>query len=174
MISRRNMLAGAAATLAAAAVDAVPATAATASGSVRAAARGQTGRDGLRVTAPTVEYVPHPLGLDAQRPRLSWPLASDRPGMRQRAYQVRVATTASGLSRPDVWDSGKVASGESVLVPYGGPELTPRTRYFWSVRVWDTEGRVSGWSAPSWWETGLMKAGQWTAEWISAPSSLTA
>ncbi|WP_128379732.1 alpha-L-rhamnosidase [Streptomyces cavernae] len=169
MISRRNILAGAAATVAAVTTDAVPATAAPGAGHVQAQAR----RNGLRVTAPTVEYVQHPLGLDAQRPRLSWPLASDRPGIRQSAYQVRVATTASRLSRPDVWDSGKVASGESVLVPYRGPGLKPRTRYFWSVRVWDADGRVSDWSAPSWWETGLMDAGKWTADWISAPASLT-
>nr|WP_275937269.1 alpha-L-rhamnosidase [Streptomyces fulvoviolaceus] len=127
----------------------------------------------MRVTAPTVEYIRHPLGIDAQRPRLSWPLVSDEVGMRQSAYQIRVATTASGLPRPDVWDSGKVTSGESVLVPYAGPGLEPRTRYHWSVRVWDADGQVSGWSAPSWWETGLMDAGQWTADWISAPADLT-
>ncbi|MEV0740052.1 alpha-L-rhamnosidase [Streptomyces sp. NPDC050549] len=132
----------------------------------------QTLRDGLRVTAPTVEYVRHPLGIDAQRPRLSWPLASDRVDMRQSAYQIRVATTASGLSRPDVWDSGKVTSGESALVSYRGPGLKPRTRYHWSVRVWDADGQVSAWSPPSWWETGLMDTGQWTADWISAPAGL--
>ncbi|GGN80074.1 rhamnosidase [Streptomyces albiflavescens] len=172
MISRRNILAGAAATVVAATVDGVPATAAPASRQVQAQAQAHTQRDGLRVTAPTVEYVQHPLGLDAQRPRLSWPLVSDKAGMRQSAYQIRVATTASGLPRPDVWDSGKVTSGESVLVPYGGPVLKPRTRYHWSVRVWDGDGQVSGWSAPSWWETGLMDGGEWTAEWISAPASL--
>ncbi|MFJ5898864.1 alpha-L-rhamnosidase [Streptomyces sp. NPDC093064] len=171
MISRRSVLAGAAATVAAAALDAGPAAALPASEPVQA--QTPAGHDGLRVTAPSVEYVQHPLGLDAQRPRLSWPLASDKPGMRQSAYQIRVATTAKGLSRPDVWDSGKVTSGESVLVPYGGPGLEPRTRYFWSVRVWDTDGRTSGWSEPSWWETGLMDAGEWTADWISAPASLT-
>lgn len=100
-------------------------------------------------------------------------MASDRPGVRQSAYQVRVASSASGLSHPDVWDSGKVVSGESVLVPYTGPQLKPRTRYFWSVRVWDTDGNASGWSAPSWWETGLMESAQWSAEWISAPPVLT-
>ncbi|MFE7212231.1 alpha-L-rhamnosidase [Streptomyces sp. NPDC001698] len=170
MISRRSVLAGAAATVAAA-LDAGPAAALPASEPGQAQA--PAGHDGLRVTAPNVEYVQHPLGLDAQRPRLSWPLASDKPGMRQSAYQIRVATTAKGLSRPDVWDSGKVASDESVLVPYGGPGLEPRTRYFWSVRVWDADGRASGWSEPSWWETGLMDAGEWTADWISAPASLT-
>ncbi|MER5435144.1 alpha-L-rhamnosidase [Streptomyces sp. NPDC002588] len=170
MISRRNVLAGAAAVVAAVTADAIPAAAAPASGD---GAQAQTGRGGLRVTAPTVEYVRHPLGLDAQHPRLSWPLLSEKTDARQSAYQIRVAGTESGLSRPDVWDSGKVVSGESVLVPYAGPGLKPMTRYHWSVRVWDADGRVSGWSEPSWWETGLMDAGQWTADWISAPASLT-
>ncbi|MBW8792430.1 MAG: family 78 glycoside hydrolase catalytic domain [Streptomyces sp.] len=175
MISRRNILAGAAATVAAAAAGGVSASPASASGQPQPQAQAHSGKagDGLSVAAPTVEYVRHPLGLDVQHPRLSWPLVSGRVDVRQSAYQVRVATTASKLDRPDVWDSGKVASGESVLVPYSGPALKSRTRYHWSVRVWDGEGRVSGWSAPSWWETGLMGTGQWTADWISAPASLT-
>ncbi|WP_371673744.1 glycoside hydrolase family 78 protein [Streptomyces sp. NBC_00289] len=165
MISRRNILAAAAATVAATAADAGSA------GAVPARAR--TRRGTLRVTAPTVEYVRRPLGLDAQRPRLSWPMASDKKDVRQSAYQVRVASSASKLSRPDVWDSGKVSSGESLHVPYAGPRLKPRTRYFWSVRVWDAENNASGWSSPDWWETGLMDVSQWSAEWVSAPPALT-
>ncbi|MFC7512476.1 alpha-L-rhamnosidase N-terminal domain-containing protein [Streptomyces thermocarboxydus] len=114
----------------------------------------------MEITAPTVEYARHPLGLD-ERVRGSagpWPW---RAGLRQSAYQLRVATSVSALARPDVWDSGRVTSEESVLVPYEGPELRPRTRYFWTVRVWDGKGRVTPWSEPDWWETGLMDAGQW-------------
>ncbi len=125
----------------------------------------------MKITAPTVEYARHPLGLDEPRPRFSWPMASDEPGLRQSAYQLRVATSAAALAHPDVWDSGRVASDESALVPYAGPELRPRTRYFWTVRVWDGRGGVSGWSAPDWWETGLLGADQWSARWISAPRS---
>ncbi|MEV8031691.1 alpha-L-rhamnosidase [Streptomyces sp. NPDC086182] len=176
MISRRNILAGAAGAVAATATGAGPAVAASVpapmSAPVSATAGSRTRRGAPRVTAPTVEYVKHPLGLDAQRPRLSWPLVSDKPGTLQSAYRLRVASSASGLSRPDVWDSGKVTSDQSVLVPYAGPQLAPRTRYFWSVRVWDTDGAASGWSAPSWWETGLMDA-SWSADWVSAPAVLT-
>ncbi|GGX80222.1 alpha-L-rhamnosidase [Streptomyces fructofermentans] len=169
MISRRNILAGAAATVAAAAATAGPAHAVPSSTTGQAAGR----RGALRVTAPTVEYVRHPLGLDTPHPRLSWPMASDEAGARQSAYQVRVASTADGLARPDIWDSGRVASAESVLVAYAGPRLAPGTRYFWSVRVWDADGGVSPWSEPSWWETGLMEDEQWSARWISAPPVLT-
>ncbi|WP_328862263.1 alpha-L-rhamnosidase [Streptomyces sp. NBC_00306] len=167
MISRRNILASAVATAGAVAAGAGPAVA------VPSPAAGRASRSALRIVSPTVEYVRQPLGLDAARPRLSWPMVSARPGQRQSAYHVRVATSAAGLSHPDVWDSGKTVSDESALVPYAGPPLEPRTRYFWSVRVWDADGGASPWSAPSWWETGLMGAGQWSAKWISAPSVLT-
>ncbi|MGW7270973.1 alpha-L-rhamnosidase [Streptomyces sp. NPDC054864] len=164
MISRRRLLSttATAALGTAMAAGAVPATHAAPSAGGRA----------LRVTKPTVEYVRHPLGLDVPRPRLSWPLASDADGQAQSAYQVRVATTPERLSKPDVWDSGKVASSDSVLVPYAGPDLASRTRYYWSVRVWDTAGKASAWSEASWWETGLSGAKDWTARWIGAPASL--
>ncbi|WP_405608092.1 alpha-L-rhamnosidase [Streptomyces sp. NBC_00076] len=168
MISRRNIL-----TAAAAAAGTAAATAADTGSATAAPARAGTRGGALRVTAPTVEYVRHPLGLDVQHPRLSWPMASDEQGARQSAYQVRVASSAAALSHPDVWDSGKVSSDESVLVPYAGPQLKPRTRYFWSVRVWDATNHASGWSPAAWWETGLMDAAQWSADWVSAPPALT-
>ncbi|MEY9810002.1 alpha-L-rhamnosidase [Streptomyces albogriseolus] len=170
MISRRDVLASTAAVVAAAAAGAGPAQAVPVSPTT-ARAGGRSAP--VKITAPAVEYARHPLGLDEPRPRFSWPMASHEPGMRQSAYQLRVATTASALAQPDVWDSGRVASDESHLVPYAGPELRPRTRYFWTVRVWDGEGRASRWSEPAWWETGLMDAGQWSARWISAPAELT-
>ncbi|MFD3573348.1 alpha-L-rhamnosidase [Streptomyces sp. NPDC058644] len=164
MISRRRLLSttATAALGTAMAAGAVPAAVAAPSAGGRA----------LRVTRPTVEYVRHPLGLDVPRPRLSWPLTSTKEGQAQTAYQVRVASAPGRITEPDVWDSGKVASSDSVLVPYAGPDLTSRTRYYWSVRVWDSAGRASEWSEPSWWETGLLAAKDWTARWIGAPASL--
>ncbi|MFJ3496956.1 alpha-L-rhamnosidase [Streptomyces sp. NPDC086091] len=167
MISRRRLLGTTATTLGTGlAVGGLP-SAAQAAGLARAAA--------ARVLEPTVEYVRNPLGLDVARPRLSWPLAPTGGELRQTAYQVRVATRADLLaSAPDVWDSGRIVSERSTLVPYGGPRLRPRTRYFWTVRVWDGAGQASAWSAASWWETGLVEAAAWQARWISAPAALTA
>ncbi|MGJ3559757.1 hypothetical protein ACR6C2_17905 [Streptomyces sp. INA 01156] len=126
MISRRNILAGAVATAGVVATGAAPA--------VAAPSAAGKGRSVLRVASPTVEYVRHPLGLDVARPRLSWPLTAAASGQRQSAYQVRVASSAARLPRPDVWDSGRVASAESVLVPYDGPG---------SSRVRATTGRCA-------------------------------
>ncbi|MFF3395073.1 alpha-L-rhamnosidase [Streptomyces sp. NPDC002669] len=135
----------------------------------------------IRVTRPTVEYAERPLGLDIRHPRLSWLLEPTEPGLRgqaQSAYRIRVATDPDRLAAPDVWDSGTVTSGTSLLVPYAGPELQPRTRYFWTVRVWDETGRAAAWSPPTWWETGLLAdphdASPWTAQWIGAPAPLLA
>ena len=125
----------------------------------------------VTVTDLTVEHATNPLGIDAERPRLSWVLTSRRRGVRQGAYQVQVASSAAALAagRADVWDSGRVASSSSVGVRYGGPALRSRTRYFWRVRVWDGEGRASAWSGTAWWEMGLLQRSDWQAGWIGAP-----
>src|SRR5262249_59811794 len=65
-----------------------------------------------------------PLGVDVERPRLSWQLHDARDGARQTAYQIQVASSVSLLSvKPDVWDSGKVASDRSQGISYAGPPL---------------------------------------------------
>src|ERR1044072_8223741 len=59
----------------------------------------------LRIRSTTVEYAPHPLGLDTHPPRLSWILESDARDQSQSAYRIRVATSPDRLGAPDVWDS---------------------------------------------------------------------
>ena len=109
------------------------------------------------------EYKVDPLGIDVAQPRLSWQLRSDARGVVQSAYQLEV--TRDGRT---VWDTGKVASDRSVLVPYGGPALESSGRYTWRVRVWDGGGKPSAWSAPGHWEMGLLSSGDWKARWIEA------
>jgi alpha-L-rhamnosidase len=113
------------------------------------------------------EYAANPIGIDEPAPRLSWVLHSDRRGTMQSAYEIRVAKSASDLARAPVWNSGKVASSESVNRPYAGPPLVPGQRYHWQVRAWSGDGSATEWSAPAFWETGLMGAAQWKARWIT-------
>lgn len=124
----------------------------------------------LAVTELTTERASDPIGLDVARPRLGWMIGAAARGVIQQAYQVRVATDKTRLGDPDVWDSGRVAARESTLVAYAGPPLHPRTRYLWQVRVWDTAGRTSDWSAPASWETGVKGPDGWRADWIGMPS----
>ncbi|WP_243842820.1 family 78 glycoside hydrolase catalytic domain [Mumia sp. ZJ430] len=122
------------------------------------------------VGALRVNSTENPLGIDGAAPRLGWQLDAARRAVTQSAYQVRVASSRSRLSDPDVWDSGKTSSRESVEVAYGGPTLASQTRYVWSVRVWDDAGAASAWSEPATFETGVLDADEWTASWIGAPS----
>lgn len=125
----------------------------------------------LKVMNLTCEHRANPLGIEAQRPRLSWQLQSEERNVMQAAYQLRVAETPEQLERGRrlIWDSGKVSSGQSLYVPYGGPLLEPGKRYYWQVRAWDGQGRSSAWSAPAWWEMGLGGPDGWQAQWITTP-----
>jgi alpha-L-rhamnosidase len=84
----------------------------------------------------------------------------------QQAYELLVSVDSTELQKNPLWQSGKVSSPASILRPYAGPPLRSGTRYYWQVRVWDNAGRVSDWSKPAFWETGLLDRTDWKAQWI--------
>lgn len=114
------------------------------------------------------EYLENPLGIDAATPHLSWQSDSTERNWRQSAYEVLVATSDGNLraGNADVWDSGRVASAESVGIVYRGPALESGKRYFWKIRVWDATGQVSESTEGAWWEMGLLHPADWKAKWI--------
>lgn len=118
------------------------------------------------------EYLESPLGMDAQKPRLSWVFESDERGQRQTAYQVIVASTPEILAKDqgDLWDSGRVDSDQTIHVEYAGKPLVSKQRCYWKVRVWDKDGRELPWSKPSLWTMGLLTASEWEARWIACPA----
>ncbi|MBB6693484.1 family 78 glycoside hydrolase catalytic domain [Cohnella xylanilytica] len=117
------------------------------------------------------EYRINPIGLGARLPRLSWKLRSEARGTRQSAYRLQVSEDRDFASF--LWDSGRVEGDASVHVEPTGVALRSRARYYYRVEVWNERGESSGWSAPgTYWETGLLTTGEWTADWISAPQGL--
>ncbi|MET7281359.1 family 78 glycoside hydrolase catalytic domain [Kribbella sp. NPDC005582] len=114
----------------------------------------------MQVRSLKTEYAVRPLGTDVDRPRFSWLVSSPQYGAIQTAYQVRVRS-----GEAEVWDSGKVSSSQT-FIKYDGPALTPRTRYDWTVRVWDGDDRETEWAADEWFETGLLDEGFGAAQWI--------
>ncbi len=113
------------------------------------------------------EYLENPLGIDAVSPHLSWQSDNGERNWTQAAYQVWVASSDDALraGKPDIWNSGKIDSSESVGIVYRGPALESRKRYYWKVRAWDVAGQVSE-SAVAWWEMGLLHPADWKAKWI--------
>lgn len=125
----------------------------------------------VRLGALRCEHLDNPAGIDAPKPRLSWVLEPTRRsarGQRQTAYQVLVASSTQHLAADigDLWDSGKVRSDQSVLVPYGGRPLVSAQECFWKVRVWDESGKASGWSDTGYWSMGLLQPADWQGQWI--------
>ena len=114
------------------------------------------------------EYLVDPLGIEVTDPRLSWEVIDPRRGAVQTAYQVLVASTPEGLAagKGHLWDTGRVASDQSVHVAYAGRKLRSRTRCHWKVRTWDAAGKASPWSRPALWTMGLLKRSDWQARWI--------
>ena len=117
------------------------------------------------------EYHINPIGIDVQTPRLSWKLVSEEQNVIQNACEIRVATSQKSLQSGKglLWSSGKIASQQSVNVEYGGEPLKSMQRVYWQVRVWDQNGKLSAWSSPAFWETGLMDSANWKASWIISP-----
>src|ERR1039458_7495589 len=117
------------------------------------------------------EYLKEPLGIDVLRPRLSWVLGADKGaarGQAQTGYQIVVASNRNELdaNQGDIWDSGRIASDQSIQVPYAGKALVSEEECLWKVRVWDEQGKPSPWSEPARWTMGLLRPSDWHAKWI--------
>ncbi|MDR3260476.1 MAG: family 78 glycoside hydrolase catalytic domain, partial [Tannerella sp.] len=120
------------------------------------------------VTRLSCEQVTNPLGVDTRQPLLSWQLESQENNTRQSAYEIIVSHDKTEIDRDigNAWTTGKIHSGESVFIPYGGAPLQPFTRYYWKVRIYNQNGTPSPWSAAAWFETAMLDASDWTAQWI--------
>ena len=114
------------------------------------------------------EYAVNPIGMDIQSPQLSWRVESEKRGVFQRAFQIMVADSPEDLSNSiaDIWDSGNIKSSKSTGVKYAGPELQSRKRYYWKVRVWNSDNIVSDWSQTAFFEMGLLNQEDWQSEWL--------
>ncbi len=120
------------------------------------------------------DYRIDPLGIDNVQPGLSWKMKAYGKNRSQSAYRITAAASADGFDGELLWDSGKVQSGKSVGIVYGGQPLQSRERVFWRVQIWDEEDIPSDWSACASFEAGLLKEEDWTAKWICAADEVSA
>lgn len=129
------------------------------------------GRASLEPRGLRCEYRDNPEGIDAASPRLTWTLSPADPkarGLHQKAYRILVSSDQAWLraGRGNLWDSGRVESAQSVLVPYGGSPLASGAVAYWKVQVWDQDNAESDWSPIAHWSAGLLQAADWRGQWI--------
>jgi alpha-L-rhamnosidase len=120
------------------------------------------------ITGLRCEHLVDPIGIDAWEPRLSWYAENTAHASFQSAYQIQVAATKDVLlaGEPDLWETGRVESGQSVLIPYKGRSLSSGDQAYWRVRIWDDKDRPLPWSEIATWEMGLLNTNDWNAQWI--------
>jgi alpha-L-rhamnosidase len=108
-----------------------------------------------------------PVGIDVRQPVLSWQIQNSVRGIQQSAYHILVSSGPGKLTAAngDLWDSGKVMSDRSSLVPYLGKTLTSRTECYWKVKIWIGD-EESEWSEPAKFSMGFLYHKDWSGCWI--------
>ena len=95
-------------------------------------------------------------------PRLSWSVAAAISDWRQAGYEIEAVRPDGRCAR-----TGRIESGESVLVPWPFAALASRERLLIRVRAWDADGQATEWSEPAPVEAGLLDPSDWTATFIT-------
>nr|MDH4461985.1 family 78 glycoside hydrolase catalytic domain [Flectobacillus sp.] len=116
------------------------------------------------------EYRINPIGIETNKPHLSWNISSQEEGTLQQAYQLLVSDNATLLKNNvgNVWSSGKISSSKSLQVAYQGKALEAVKTYYWKVKVWDNHQHESTWSNIQTWQMGLPQVSDWKgAKWIA-------
>lgn len=108
------------------------------------------------------EHLATAYGLNTSIPRFGWGLEGDGQDQRQTAYRLIVTDVDT---RKVLWDSGKVFSDNTLLIPYGGDPLPSDAVLDWTVEVWDEVDQATM-SIPARIFTGLHSE-DWQAEWIA-------
>ena len=120
----------------------------------------------LQVKKLKCGYRENPIGIGEFNPEFSWRIESDQTGILQSDYQIQVSLNAGFTDV--LWDSGVVASANSIHVAYSGARLNSRQRYYFRVKIRDNHGNISTWSETAFFETGMLDPKDWKAEFISA------
>lgn len=125
-------------------------------------------QSGIVVKELQCEMLTNPEGIDVIQPRLSWQIKSDVNDVKQTAYQIMVASTLENLNanKADLWDSGKVASNESVNIIYNGKKLGDRQNAFWKVTVFTNKGEIKS-ATTAHFSIGILTYADWkSTRWI--------
>lgn len=129
----------------------------------------------VAVTGLEINHLTDPLGIDEEKPVLSWALQSNVVGAKQQSYRIEVAKDA-GFTKI-AWDSGTVDSDESTDIRYGSTgsaeALKPEADYWWRITVVDDRDEATV-SDVATFSTGLMsgRIDAWDgAQWIGSDAT---
>lgn len=115
------------------------------------------------------ENIVNPVGIDVTSPIFGWTVSSTERNQKQIGYEIIVSDNLTSIKskKGNVWTTGKISSNNTINISYGGTPLQSARRYYWRVKVYDSNGKASEWSEVAFFETAMLRAQDWTAKWIS-------
>jgi arylsulfatase A-like enzyme len=103
-----------------------------------------------------VEYIREPKfsTIVDKKPEFSWIVPEE--AVSQNAYQILVSSDPDLLSKNigDLWNSGQVRGTTSANIEFAGEPLNAGSSYYWKVRIWDRDNRLSDYSVPQEFKVG--------------------
>jgi alpha-L-rhamnosidase len=111
-----------------------------------------------------------PFEINKQQPlTFSWKIKSGTNNWIQGAYQLLVAGSEKNINSNvgDLWDSGKILSGDQLFIPYNSKPFVAGEKYYWKVKVWEKSGKDFKWSKVASFSTPLTYPQNWKASWIT-------
>ena len=107
-------------------------------------------------TGLSVEFIREPSKtiINDSKPEFSW-IVPKEAGI-QKGYQILVSSDKEliGKNIGDVWNSKQVRGNKSINVELEGEPLKPNSTYFWKVRIFDKDNRISEYSDVQEFKTG--------------------
>ncbi len=127
----------------------------------------------ITVTELKCENLINPNAIDNTTPHFSWKTLYDGRKMKQLYYEIQVASDSNSLASgiANLWDTGKLESSSSVMIPYSGVTLSSRSLCYWRVRIWNDKEEVSGWSDIARFGIGILDKSEWSGKFIGLPAS---
>jgi alpha-L-rhamnosidase len=122
------------------------------------------GEPALTIVELRFEHNQEALGIGTARPRVSWRVQSTIPAWRQAVYEMEAYDASGRLCG----QTGRVASDQSVLVPWPFAALHSREVVSIRLRVWGVDGQCSGWSSAASVEAGLLYPEDWSAQFVTS------
>lgn len=95
----------------------------------------------------TVEWTKKTEGdISVLQPKYSWVVKNEN--VSQTAYQILVASSKENIVNNigDVWNSKKIETIDSSQILHSGAPLKSHATYYWKVRIWDQNNRLSRYS----------------------------
>jgi len=105
-----------------------------------------------------VEWIRNPKDVKIIDPKPEYGWVVPAGAVSQSAYQLLVASSEENINNNigDIWDSRQVRSYQSSEIEHGGTALESGMTYFWQVRIWDQDNRLSSYSKPQSFTMGVM------------------